>query len=154
VSILTSAKSAIKGLAEKILYVDDTSVARDQLRVLEDYYSKFYFDTNTDDLQELAGILKKKHFVDSICVSQNNGSMIVSTNGQDLNEAVIGTALFNYIQSEIPKSEAVMIKSKDWFMLYPYEHKIYIVKAPASLSVVELRAIAKDMECFFSKRKK
>ena len=67
--------------------------------------------------------------------------MIASTaNGNGLKEAITGTAMFNYIKSEIPKSETVLVKSNEWYMLMPYKNKVFIVRAPASLSTVEFGA--------------
>ena len=61
--------------------------------------------------------------------------------------------MFNYVNSEIPKSEAVLVKSNEWYMLMPYKNKVFIVRAPASLSTVEFGALAKEVEDKLSKGK-
>lgn len=152
-SFVTRARTAIRNFAEKVLDVDDGIAPRSQLQVMEDYLNRHRFNTQVSQLDELVKILKQKHLVDSICVSTSTGTMLASTNGHEINQAVIGTALFNYISSEIPKSEAVLVKSRDWFMLLPYSDKIYIIKASASLSTIELKAIAKEVEAFLSKKR-
>ncbi len=142
----------LRDFAHRVLDVDDTIVPRSQLALLEDFSSKHRFNTEVSKLDELVKILRHKHLVDSICISTNTGTLLASTNGTGISESVIGTALFNYVSSEVPKSEAVLIKSKDWFMLLPYNKRIYIVKAPASLSTIELKAIAKEVEEFLGKK--
>ncbi len=150
-SFIEKARIALKNFAEKVLDIDNTSIPKNQMDALNDYMLRFNFNTNTSDLNKLVGILRKKHLVDSICVSNSNGSLIVSSNGTDLNQALTGTALFNYIQSEIPNSKAVLIKSDAWYMILPHNKRVYIVKAASDLSPVELRAIANDVEEFFKR---
>lgn len=150
-SVLSRARVALRNFSNKLLDIDDSEVPEKQMDVMRDYMSKFVFDTNVDELDELVKILKKKYMADSICVSTKNGSLIVSTNGLDTNQAVTCAALFNYINSEIPKSETVFIKSDGWQMFFPYNDKIYIIKAGAELSYTELQALAKDIESFFKK---
>jgi hypothetical protein len=144
----------IKRFAQKLLGLDDTQVPRTQLNSISEMLAKHNFNTNTSDLRKLLKILKKKHLVDNICVATKSGSVIASTaNGNGLKDAIIGTALLNYIKSEIPKSETVLIKSNEWYMLMPYKNKVFIVKAPAALSTVEFNALAKEVESKLSKGK-
>jgi len=143
--MLESARLALKKIAYKILDVDDTVKPEAHLKLFEDYLHKFDFDTNTNDIMKLLEVLKKKHLVDEIIVTTLNGSSIASTNGNGVSEAVAGAALYNYIKSEIPKSDSILIKSDGWYMLFPLNNKLYIVKASASLTNVELQALAKEL---------
>ncbi len=77
---------------------------------------------------------------------------MASTNGEDLTQALTGTALLNYVQSEIPKSTALFVKSNSWYMVFPHKKKIFIIKALDSLSTPELKAIADDVEAFLAKK--
>jgi hypothetical protein len=53
----------------------------------------------------------------------------------------------------MPKSETVLIKNNnDWSMLFAFGGKIYVIKAPASLSTIELKAISKEIEKFLEKK--
>jgi len=147
------AKSFLMKVATKVLDLDDTVKPIAHLKLFEDYLDKFDFDTNTEDAMEFLSILKKKHLVDDIVVASMNGSSIVSTNGDSISKAVSGAAMFNYIQSELPKSESIMIKNNGyWNMLFPEKDKLYIVKASSDLSMVELRSLAKEIESFLSTR--
>ncbi len=138
---------SIKIFAEKLLGLDNTKIPEKQLNAISEILSRHSFNTSTADLKRFLKILKKKHLVDLICIAGRNGSVIASTaNGNGLKEAITGTAMFNYIKSEIPKSETILIKSTDWYMLMPYRNKVFIVRAPASLSTVEFNALAKEVE--------
>jgi len=146
-------RRALQRIANSILAVDETTVPKEQLDFLYSYTSRFDFDREAQELKDLVRALKRRHMVDSICVSYGNGTCLISTNGNNLSEAVTGTALFNYIASELPKSEAVTIKGRDdWYMLLPYRDKIYIIRAGSGLLSLEMRAIAKDVEKFLSSR--
>lgn len=143
----------LKRLSSKILGMeDDTKLAFDQVNAIADMFSHLNFDIETDDLKELVKLLKKKHLVDSIVVTKRNGSVIASTNGNALKEAITGTALYNYISSEIPKSQSVLVKADDWYMLFPFKEKMYIVRAGSNLSNIELKALAKEIEEFIDRR--
>jgi len=147
-------KTAVKNFAQRLLGLDSTEIPKTQLNAISEILSKHKFNTNTDDLKKLLKLLKKKHLVDQICIASKNGSVIASTsNGNGLKDAIIGTAMFNYIRSEIPKSETILIKSDEWYMLMPYKNKVFIVRAPASLSTVEFDALAKEAEDKISKGK-
>ncbi len=152
--MLKSAQKFLKAFAEQVLGIDETSVPTSHLRLFEDYLGKNQFDTGTEDVKKFFAVLKKKHLVDNIVVAGLNGCSIASTNnGGSIAEAVTGAALFNYVKSEIPKSEALMVKSaanSGWHMIFPSNKKLYIVKASSDLSMVELRALAKEIESFLA----
>ena len=138
---------AFRRFAEVVLDIDSTELPIDQCRALEEFSAKMKFDTDTSDLKKLMGVLKRKHLVDSICVAKLNGSSIASTNGSSSAECILGTSMFKYINSELPKSESVFVKvDGNWLMLLPYDAKMYIVRAPSNLSTIELKAIAKELE--------
>ncbi len=144
----TKLSQKLKSIAQILLDLDDTSFPKEQFELLRDMSGNHKFDLSVEDLKDLVKILKKKHMVDSITVATQNGSMLVSSNGQGVKQALIGSALFNYIKSEIPKSEAVLIKSHGWHMLIPFGEKIYIVNAASDMTHTELNAIAKEVETF------
>lgn len=146
--------SAFRGIANTILDLDTTSVPQEQMNALNDILARHRFNTNAKTLEELVNILKKKHLVDEISVTQKNGSLLVSSAGNGVSQAITASALFNYIQSELPKSETILIKNHSWNMLFSFGGKIYIVKAPASLTTIELKAISKEVEAFLEKKTK
>lgn len=151
-SLVERARKALRGFAERVLDVDEDAGPLAQMELLEDYLGKFEFDTNVKEMSELMVVLKKKHLVDSICVASSNGSLIASTNGEDLTEALTGTALFNYVQAELPKSTALLVRHNGWYMVFPYKKKIFIIKALDSLSTPELKALADEVDLFLAKK--
>lgn len=150
-----SAKRLVMRVAETILDLDNTTQPVAQIKMFEDYLKKFEFNTDTDDIKKFLGVLKKKHLVDDIVVSSMNGSSIASVNGSAVSQAVSGAALFNYIQSEIPGSQTVLIKSEEnsnWNILFSLNKKLYLVKASSDMSPIELKALAKEIESFLDER--
>ena len=147
-----SAKGFFKKMAYRVLDLDDTVQPTEQLKLFEDYLGKYEFDTNTSNITEFLDILKKKHLVDDIVISTMEGSSIASTNGEGVSRAVSGAALYSYIQSELPKSESILVKSRDhWTIFFPHNNKLYILQASSDLSIVELRALAKEIDSFLVK---
>ncbi|MBN2127725.1 MAG: hypothetical protein JW703_05060 [Candidatus Diapherotrites archaeon] len=147
-------RNALKKFAVKVLDVDETSVPRNHLDLLNDFKKKFEFDEVPHNIEEFLDMLRKKHLVDSISVASTDGSLISSSNGNGLSESLTGSALFNYLKSEMPKSEVMLIKEKDWFMVFFWKQKLFIVRSPSNLSPTELTILAKEIEEFVSQHKK
>lgn len=145
---------SIKTWTDKWLDRSEPSVASDQLAALEDLLARHSVEINANDLNELVVGLKQKHVVDSISITYPNGSLVASSTGNGVSESITASALFNYVQAEIPESEVVLVKSKDWHMLFKYHGKIFIVKSPASLTTIEMKVISKEVEAFLQKQTK
>ncbi|MCR4368967.1 MAG: hypothetical protein NUV67_03615, partial [archaeon] len=106
---------------------------------------------DTTDVSEFLKVLKKKHLIDDVVVASMNGSSIISSNGHAVSTAVSGAALYSYVQSEHPKSETILIKSNGhWNMIFPMNKKLYLVKASSDVSVVELKALATEIDSFLA----
>ncbi len=147
--------NALRGFAQTVLDMDDTEMPKEHLVALQDLLAKQAFNQSPGDLRELVESLRKKHVVDSISISQTNGSLLASSNGNGASEVITASALFNYVQSEIPKSEVVLIKSpSSWDMLFKYNSKIFIIKAPMHLTTIELKVISNEVEAFLAKARK
>ena len=124
---------------------DDTSKPVSQIEFLRDFLSKHKY-VYSQDFEENLEILKRKHLVDSFLVTNLDGSVVVSSEGNGHTDGIMGTAMLSYIKSELPDSESVLIKrNKHWFMLFPLEKKVFIVKAGSELSNIELRALAFEL---------
>jgi len=132
---------------------DDTKKPHSQLEFLRDFLSKHNY-VYSQDFEENLAILKKKHLVDSFLVTNLDGSLVVSSEGNGHTDGIIGTAMLSYIKSELPDSESVLIKRNDsWFMLFPLEKKVFIVKAGSELSNVELKALAFELSSLLQTNK-
>ena len=152
VGMVDGAKKLLMRFAEKVLDVDETVEPTAHIKFLEDYSGRLVFDTRADDVMGFLKVLKKKHLVDEIVVSTLNGSAIASTNGHSVSQAITGAALFNYVKSELPKSETVLVKSNGWHMLFVYNKKLYLVKAGSDLSNIELKALAKEIDRYLAQK--
>lgn len=147
--MIGSVRELVKSLTRRVLDVEDEFVPRDQMHLLNNFLSRHRFDLNSNSVQDLVQNMKKKHLVDSICIVSPNGSIVISTDGNDFSEAIIGSAMFNYVKTELPNSDTILVKDKDsWFMLFPFNQKIYIIRAASDLTTIELRALAKEIESF------
>ncbi len=150
-----NAKVFFRQIANKVFDLDDTVKPKEHMKLFEDYLDKFEFNTNTADVSEFLEVLRKKHLVDDIVVSTPNGSAIASTNGDSISTAISGAALFSYVQSEHPKSESILIKAgMGWNIIFPYSSKLYILRASSDLSIIELRALAREIDAFLGKNKR
>lgn len=138
-------KRMLRGFAGKVL-ADDTSQPLSQIDFLRDFLSRHKY-VFTSDFEENLMVLKRKHLVDSFLVTNLDGSIVVSTEGDGHTEGIMGTAMLSYIKSEMPDSESVLIKRQGhWFMLFPLNKKVFIVKAGSELSNIELKALAFELD--------
>ncbi|MFA6064599.1 MAG: hypothetical protein WCW44_01195 [archaeon] len=138
-------KNFLQFFAGRIL-ADETVKPLAQIEFLKDFLSKHKY-VYSADFEENLNILKRKHLVDSFLVTNMDGSIVVSSEGNGHSEGIVGTAMLSYIKSELPDSESVLIKRNGhWFMLFPLNKKVFIVKAGSELSNLELRALAIEMD--------
>ena len=137
-------KRILRKFAARVLD-SDTAKPHSQLEFLRDFLSKHKY-VFSEDFEENLSVLKRKHLVDSFLVTNYDGSVVVSSEGNGHSEGMIGTAMLSYIKGEMPESEAVLIKREsNWFMLFPLNKKVFIVKAGSELSGVELKALAIEL---------
>lgn len=143
-------RNFLKRFAYKVLDVDDTQKPQAQVDFLQDFLSKHKY-VFSNDFEENLMILKRKHLVDAFLVTNMDGTVVVSSEGNGINEGLIGAAMFSYVKGELPSSEVLMIKKDDgWFMILSYNKKIFIVKAGSELSSIELKALAVDLSSFMN----
>jgi len=148
-------KRGVRHVAGSILEMDDTCIPYEQLEILNDFLSKYQFNLSTSDMNRLLKELKRKHLVDSILVMDKSGELVVSSEGNGNAEAASAATLLKFIDSELATPESVLIKgSRGWFMVFPFQGKAYVVKAQASMSNVELKALAKEIGHFASEIEK
>lgn len=146
---LKKISEAARAFATKVLAIDNTAQPKEHIRAIRELLCKNGVELNGDSLPEVLSKLKQKHLVDSVIVTKRDGSILATTEQNGIKQAITGTALFNYVSSELEKTESVLIKSNgDWFMVFPFGEKIFVVKAAASLSTVELKALAKELDNF------
>ena len=144
----------IKDIALRVLALDDTDLPQEQFDFIRDCSQKMMrFEIMPDELKDLMKFVQAKHAVDSILVTNLNGSTLASSDGHSIKQGLNRTALFNYIASELPKSETVMIKAEGlWHILFKFEEKIFIITAASNLSRPELQAIAREVQGFLENK--
>lgn len=147
--VIRRVKRLVRSVTKRVLDVEDNHTPQEQMKLLNTFLSRHKFELNTSSIQDLVQSMKKKHLVDSICICSPNGSIVISTDENDFSEAIIGSAMFNYIKTELPESDTILVKDKEnWFMIFPYNGKIYIIRAASDLTRVELQVLAKEIESF------
>jgi len=148
--------SMFKKLARKVASKkqDDAKTGSvSQVEFLKDFLSKHNYIFSTDFGENLE-ILKKKHLVDDFVVTNFDGSVVASSTGSGHSDGIMGTAMFSYIKSEIPDSEAVLIKREEgWHMLFTLNKKVFIIKAGSELSGIELKALALELSILLEENK-
>jgi hypothetical protein len=150
--VFSKLSGAFRGFASKVLAMDTTATPRDQMVILREMLSNYRFDLDSKDLLDTLESLKKKHLVDSIIVTQKDGSIVATSEKNGLKTAITGTALFNYVNSELTKTESILIKSDGaWFMVFPFKENVFVVKASAHLNTIELRALAVELDGLLKK---
>lgn len=146
-------KKALQKFAAKVMDVDTTEAPASQMEVLRDFLSKHRYEFS-DDLEQNLRVMKRKHMVDSFVVTNNDGSIIVSSEGNGQMEGIVGTAMYSYIKSELPGSESILVKKDDgWFMIISLDERIYIIKAGSELSNIELKTLATELHSMIPKQK-
>ncbi|MDO8628083.1 MAG: hypothetical protein Q7K42_06455 [Candidatus Diapherotrites archaeon] len=144
----TGISNRFKKIVSTILDIDDTEIPQEQYSFLWDVSRTMEIaEEFPEDLKHLLQNLSKKHFIEEITIAKNNGSLVVSSNGSGHKEALTGSALYNYINSEIP-TKTVLIKSDKWKMLVPFNGKIYVMTASSDLTDVEMSCIIREIEEF------
>lgn len=124
-----------------------------QLEFLRSFLAKHKY-VYSHDFEENLRVLKRKHLVDSFLVTNLDGSIVVSSDGNGHTEGIMGTAMLSYIKSELPDSESVLIKRHGhWFMLFPLHKRVFIVKAGSDLSNIELHALALELDTLLRENK-
>jgi len=142
----------ITRIASLVLDLDDTRQPLEQLAVLNDFLAKHDFTLETGTMEKFLHTLKKKHLVDSITIA-NSGEVLASSGGNGIGEGMASTALFDFISKQLSKPETVLIKMPSgWHMIFPLNQKMYIIKAGANLSTIELRALAREIEEFIKRK--
>jgi len=96
------------------------------------------------DIEKLLDYLRKKHMVDSISVFTEDGTLVATTLPED--EAVHEYSIFEQVDLELSNVSHVFVLRGDWIIAFRRGAHVYVVHAPAYVNMVELSAIARDVE--------
>jgi hypothetical protein len=140
--------------AAKILDFDHTALPEQQFAMIQDMLASRSFEIKGREARELLSCLKRKHLVNSITVRRLNDEVVLSSSGNGSTESQHGTDLMNFAAKSFAGTDLVTTRSeKEWVMLMPWQNSLYIVKANSSLSGIELKALAKEIESILGKKR-
>jgi len=141
-------------IAAKILDVDRTSLPEQQFAMIQDMLANQRVQIKGKEAKDLLTCLKRKHYVNSITLLRNKDGVVFSSSGNGNAESRSGADLLSFANRNFAKTDVVTMRTeKEWVMLMPSDHGLYVIKANSSLSPIELRAVAKDVETILKKRR-
>lgn len=144
----------VSRFAAKILAFDDTELPEQQFALIQDMLAGQSNEIKGRDAVELLASLKKKHLVNSITVRRIKDNLIFSSSGNGFDEGENASDIMNFVNRVFDGTDFFSMRTKkDWVMLFPYENNLYLIKANSSVSPVELKAIAKEIEKTLKRKK-
>ncbi len=143
----------ITRFAAKVLAVDSTSLPEQQLAMIQDVLVSQKDRVQGKEAKELLTCLKRKHLVNSITLHRFKDRLVFSSSGNGMQESKRGTEVVDFVKRNFENTDIVTLRTgKEWIMLMPLQSSLYVVKANSTLSTVELRALAKEIESVFKKK--
>ncbi len=140
--------------ASKVLDFDSTELPEQQFAMIYDVLAKPMPLIKGKEAQELLTCIKKKHLVNSITIRKLDKGLVFSSSGNGQKESASGQELLGFINRAFSETDFITLRSKkEWVMLMPFKESLFIVKANSSLSTVELKAIAKEIEKILAKKR-
>lgn len=139
--------------AAKVLDFDHTALPEQQFAMIRDVLANETVPVKGKDMQEILSCLKKKHLVNSITVRTLRDGLVFSSSGNGLAESKNASQIVNFVNKTFSSADLVAMRTeKEWVMLLPSNGGIFVVKANSTLSGIELRAIAREIEALLKKR--
>ncbi len=140
--------------AAKILDFDHTALPEQQFAMIQDTLASKTFEIKGKEAQELLNCLKRKHIVNSITVRRLNEGIVLSSSGNGNAESQNGTDLMNFAAKSFSGTDLITMRSdREWIMLLPWQDSLYIVKANSTLSGIELKALAREIESILRRKR-
>ena len=98
-------------------------------------------------LDDYAKEIAEDHYVDNITISKKDGNLLLSTTAKGYPNAIKGSSIYEYIQSEFPEAKMIVVKDdKGYNNLYRHKNNIYNIESDGELSSIELKRIAERMD--------
>ena len=95
--------------------------------------------------EEKVDFLRQDHFLDSVCVMDNEGKVILSAG--DEKEIEKAREAFKSVQGKFPNTRMLVMKEDEGYnILYKRDGLLYIFKSPGEISSIETRIIAEKLE--------
>lgn len=127
---ITGRKTLEQERRDRLLYLREILIPPEQ-KPVPPSSSKEYFD-----------YLAKTFSLDSITVSQKDGSVLASNMDNAFKDSITKSSLFEYISAEIPDTKYLLIKGDDKVhVIFRNNGKFFMVEAPGDISPIELRSL-------------
>lgn len=140
--------------AARILDFDRTALPEQQFAMIQDMLANRSFEIKGREAKELLNCLKRKHLVTSIAVRKLNEGTVFSSSGNGVDESREGAALLDFASKSFNGTDLITMRSdKEWVMVMPWHNSLYIVKANSSLSGIELKALAREIEAVLRRKR-
>ena len=140
--------------AAKVLAFDQTSIPEQQFAMIQDLLANENIPIKGKEAKELLSCLKRKHLVNSITVRRLKDGMVFSSSGNGQAESKNASDIVNFVNRNFSLTDIVTMRTeKEWVMLMPFRESLYIIKANRSISVVEIKAIAREIESTLKRRR-
>lgn len=139
--------------AAKVLAFDQTSLPKQQFAMIQDMLANEKILVKGKEEKELLNCLKRKHLVNSITMRRIRDGLVFSSSGNGQAESKNASDIMNFVNKNFALADIVTMRTeKEWIMLLPLQENLYVIKANSSLSMVELKAISKEIETILKKR--
>jgi len=139
--------------AAKVLAFDDTALPEQQFAMIQDVLANNKVKVQGSEAKELLACLKRKHLVNSITLRRMKQGLVFSSSGNGETESKSGAQILDFVNANFDRTDVVTMRTeKEWVMLLPLQETLYIVRANSTLSTVELRALANEIETVLKKR--
>jgi len=149
-----SSTNLLSLFAAKVLGFDKTELPKQQFAMIQDVLANYKVPVRGNEAKELLGCLKRKHLVNSISLRQPKKGLVFSSSGNGSTEVKSGESILDYVNKNFVKTDVLTMRTeKEWVMLLPSSIGTFVVKANSSLSPIELRVLAKDVEKTLKKKK-
>jgi len=139
--------------AVKILDFDNTCLPEQQFAIIQDMVANQTIPITGKGVKDILLCIKKKHIVNSITVRRMKDGVVFSSTGNGMGESKNASDLLAFVGKSFSGTDVITMRNeKEWVMLLPLQEHLYIVKANSTVSTVELKAIAKEIQSVLKKR--
>lgn len=136
--------------AAKVLGFDDTALPEQQFAMIQDVLANSKVKVQGKEAKQLLLCLKRKHLVNSI--TRMREGLVFSSSGNGEAESKSGKEILNFVNENFDKTDVITMRTeREWVMLMPMQGSLYVVRANSTLSTVELKALASEIEAVLKK---
>ncbi len=139
--------SGFKKIAFKILALDDTQLPEEQFEfIFESIQKQPKFKNNIVEKREFLNMLKQKHGINSIIVTDIKNGTILIGDKPSRKQAI------EKMKELLTNNDSILIRKKfGWDIYVANNGNAYLISANSDLTQAELKALAREVEEFLNK---